>query len=345
MNNCLQKIVCYVVMVLVFLFQPVSVQAESNFEIHFLDVGQGDSAIIICDDRCMLIDGGESGYSSLVFSYLTDTLGIEHIDYMIATHPHDDHIGGLSAALNACTVGEIYSSVSEYESKAFSSFVKYVVKQGKELVQPVVGDTIQLGTSTVQFLAPLYEYADTNNNSIVVRIVYGNTSFILTGDAEVESLYDITNTQYDLSSTLYKVGYHGSQTGTIGAFLEKVHPQYCIISVGEHNEYGHPDEKIIEQLQTLGAVVYRTDMHGHIICRSDGKTLTFETQHMVPLVDLAEDKTESDDSEYVGNRNTKKFHYAECSSVSDMKDNNKVFFDNRNDAVSKGFTPCKRCNP
>lgn len=148
MNNCLQKKVCYVVMALVFLFQPVSVQAESNFEIHFLDVGQGDSAIIICDDRCMLIDGGESGYSPLVFSYLTDTLGIEHIDYMIATHPHDDHIGGLSAALNACTVGEIYSSVSEYESKAFSSFVKYVVKQGKELVQPVVGDTKQLGTST-----------------------------------------------------------------------------------------------------------------------------------------------------------------------------------------------------
>lgn len=241
MNSRLQKIVCYLVMALVVLFQPVSVQAESNFEIHFLYVGQGDSAIIICDDCCMLIDGGESVYSSLVFSYLANTLGIEHIDYMIATHPHDDHIGGLSADLNACTVGEIYSPVFKYESKAFSSFVKYVAKQGKELVKPVVGDTMQLGSSTVQFLAPLYEYTNTNNNSIVVRIVYGNTSFILTGYAEVESLYDISNTQYDLSSNLYKVGHHGSQTGTNGTFLEEVHPQYCIVSVGKHNEYGHPD--------------------------------------------------------------------------------------------------------
>ena len=336
---------------------------ESGFSIHFIDVGQADAAVILCDGEVLMIDGGNVGDSSLIYSYLTRTLGLDHIDYMIGTHAHEDHIGGLAAALNACTVGRVYSPVTAYDSEAFRDFKRYAENQVGSLTIPRVGDSFNVGSATVQFLSPVYQYDDTNDTSIVVRIVYGNTSFLFTGDAGWEPEHDMVESGYDLTATLLKVGHHGSNTSSSYVFIREIMPQYAVISVGEGNAYGHPTEDTLSRLRDAGATVYRTDLQGNIICYSDGNSLTFVTEKDATAdVDNmgetvwgwgvpAEDEQaaivpdETIEAPYIGNRNSKKLHYADCPSVDDMKDKNKVEFYSRDEAINQGYEPCKRCNP
>ena len=158
------------VLLILLCFCAQNAQAESGFEIHFLDVGQADAAIVICDSEVLMIDGGNAADSSMVYAYLTKVLGLEYIDVIVATHPHEDHIGGLSAALNACEAGMIYSPVKLYDGKAFLSLTKYAGLQGNELYVPEAGESFALGEAEVRFLSPAKEYDEENNNSIVLRI-------------------------------------------------------------------------------------------------------------------------------------------------------------------------------
>lgn len=255
--------------------------AESGLEIHFLDVGQADAAILMCDGEVMMIDGGNPGDSSFIYSYLKNILQITHIDYMIASHPHEDHIGGLSGALNACTVGKVYSPVLEYDSRAFRSLKKYTEKQGLELNIPVHGESFQLGSAEVQILGPLRVYTSMNDQSIIVRIVYGETSFLFCGDAEWDAEHDLVDSGYCLDSTLIKAGHHGSETSSCYVFIREVMPEYAVISVGEGNSYGHPSEATLSRFRDAGVEVHRTDVEGTIICHSNGEMLTFWVEHMV----------------------------------------------------------------
>ncbi len=356
-------------MILAMLCQTSAIGEESGFCIHFIDVGQADAAVIICDGEVLMIDGGNTADSSLIYSYLTRTLGLEHIDYMIGTHAHEDHIGGLAGALHACTVGTVYSPVTDYDSEAFQDFKRYAEEQVGSLTIPSVGHTFNVGSATVQFLSPAYQYADTNDTSNVVRIVYGNTSFLFTGDAEWESEHDMVDSDYDLSATLLKVGHHGSDTSTSYVFLREIMPQYAVISVGEGNSYGHPTEDTLSRLRDADVTVYRTDLQGDIICYSDGNSLTFVTEKDAPAAEMGtagkvssaissifgnssymdepEDviPDETGEAPYIGNKNSKKLHYAECSSVDDMKDKNKVEFYSRDEAINQGYDPCGRCKP
>lgn len=279
MKRIYKTSIAIVISVMLMLFCTMaSAINKCNFAIHFIDVGQADAAVIICDNEVLMIDGGNAADSSLIYSYLTNTLGIKHIDYMIATHAHEDHVGGLAGALNACTVGKVYSPVIHYDSRAFESLVKYAHKQGVELIVPAVGDVFSVGSADVQILSPAYMYADTNDTSIVARIVYGKTSFMFTGDAGWEPEHDMVDSGYDLSATLLKVGHHGSDTSTSYVFLREIMPQYAVISVGEDNSYGHPTDDVLSKLRDADVTVYRTDLHGDIICYSDGETLSFETE-------------------------------------------------------------------
>lgn len=250
--------------------------SDSNFEIHFLDVGQADSTLIICDNKSMLVDGGNVEDSSFLYSYLKKN-EIKHLDYVIATHSHEDHVGGLPGALNFATFDNVYSPTLSYDSKAFNNFSKYVQLQGKEIVIPKDNDNFNLGSALVTILA-CNSYEEINNTSIVLKIVYKNTSFLLMADAEREVEELLLTKDLDLSSTLLKIGHHGSDTSTTYPFLREVMPSYGIISVGENNPYYHPHKSTLSKLNNANIKVFRTDMQGTIICKSDGNNLTFVTE-------------------------------------------------------------------
>lgn len=257
--------------------QTVPVPEDSSFAVHFIDVGQADCALVMCDGAYMLIDGGNAEDSDLVFSYLK-TRGIDHLDYMVATHAHEDHIGGLSGAAYAATVGTALSPVTEGTTKVFKNLVKSLEKQNVTLTVPSVGDTFSLGSAQVEVLGPVQEYDEPNDTSIVLRIQYGGTSFLFTGDMESTAEADLVESGARLSATVLKVGHHGSSSSTSYRFLREVLPDYAVISAGTDNKYGHPTEATLSRLEDAEAQIYRTDLHGTVIAESDGTTVIFHTE-------------------------------------------------------------------
>ncbi len=314
----------------------------SSFQVHFIDVGQADSALVICDGHYMLIDGGNAGDSDLVYAYL-ERHGAERLDYMVASHAHEDHIGGLSGALNYAKVGTALCPVTEHSSKVFENMVKYLEEQGKSLTVPAPGDRFSLGSAQVEILGPVKEYDDTNDTSIVLRIDYGETSFLFTGDMETGAEEDLIQSGADLEATVLKVGHHGSDTSTGYQFLREVMPKYGVISVGEGNKYGHPSDEVLSRLRDAGTEVYRTDMQGHVIAESDGKTVTFRTEK--EAVTSTNPTGGPPQQTYVGNAGTKKFHRPDCASAKDIQKENRVEFGARSQAVLEGYEPCGRCDP
>jgi len=307
-----------------------------GFEIHFLDVGQADSILVRCGDAAMLVDGGNVDDGSIVYAYLQQE-GLEYLDYVVCTHAHEDHCGGLAAALNYAGAGTIYAPVTEYDTKAFSDVIRYAEAQGNFLTVPEPDTVFALGNATVTVLGPRYEYEDTNNTSIVLRIEYGETSFLLTGDAETLSEHDILDAGCQVASTVLKVGHHGSSTSTSYRWLDAVMPEYAVIPVGTDNSYGHPHDEVMSRLSDAGIPVYRTDTMGTIICFSDGENVTFVTGNSI----LPESPAPR--SAYIGNVNSKKFHKPDCSGLP--AEENRIFFSGRSDAVEAGYTPCGTCDP
>lgn len=248
----------------------------SFLEAHFIDVGQGDGALIECDGEYMLIDGGTADQSDKIYSYLQNE-GISNLDYLVCTHAHADHVGGLSAPLNTMTVETVFAPVTETDSKAYTNFQKGVANQGLTIVHPNQGDTVSLGNSTVMFLGPVTEdVEDLNNTSIVLRIDHGNNSFLFTGDAEREEEETLLNSGCNLKADVLKVGHHGSESSTTYPFLREVMPTYAVISCGKNNSYGHPDEATLSKLHDAEAQVLRTDEQGDIVIVSDRNNLYVE---------------------------------------------------------------------
>lgn len=318
-------------------------EGEGGIQVHFIDVGQADSALVVCDGHYMLIDGGNAEDSDLVYSYL-ERHGARHLDCMVATHAHEDHIGGLSGALNYATVEvAAFCPVTEYSSKVFENMVRYLGEQGKSLTVPEPGDKFTLGSAQVEILGPVKEYDDTNNTSIVLRIGYGEVSFLFTGDMETEAERDLLDSGADVRATVLKAGHHGSDTSTSYRFLREVNPKYTVISVGEGNSYGHPGQEVLSRFRDAGVEVYRTDMQGHVIAESDGKTVTFRTEKEAAT---ATNPTGNFTLQtYIGNTGTKKFHLPDCASAKNIQEDKRKVFLSRFQAVLEGYEPCGRCKP
>ena len=328
--------------------------SEHSFEVHYINVGQADAALVLCDDKSMLIDGGNAADSDLIYTYLKNQ-NITELDYIICSHAHEDHVGGLSAPLATLTVGNVYAPKTESDIKAYQNFKKKASEQNLTIKNPAPGSSIPFGSSTVEFFGPITENADDqNNNSIVMKIIYGDTSFLFTGDAEREEEQEILSAGYDLSATVLKVGHHGSANSTTYPFLREVMPKYAVISVGSGNSYGHPTEDTLSRLRDAEVAVYRTDLQGDIIVKSDGQNVSVTTQKNKnaktnPTVKpKSEQPRESVDysqnaQTYIGNKNTKKFHYPSCYSLP--KEKNRVYLSSREEAISDGFSPCGNCNP
>jgi competence protein ComEC len=232
--------------------------------------------------------------------------------------------------------------VTEFDSRAFANFVKYLGEQGKSITVPSPGDTFSLGGADIQILAPLNPSDEPNNTSIVLKLTYGDVSFLFTGDAEREEEAEILEAGYDLSATVLKVGHHGSETSTSYPYLREIMPQYAVISCGTGNSYGHPREETLSKLRDADVTLFRTDLQGTITATSDGKTVTFTTERNSttqtnPTVVTAEE------AYYIGNVNSHKFHRPDCSGLPDEK--NRVTLDTRETAIEEGYEPCGICKP
>ena len=252
-------------------------QSADDFKIRYIDVGQADASLISCGGKHMLIDGGNRDDSSRIVAILKNE-NISHLDYIICSHAHEDHVGGLSGALNAVTIGQVFCSVNEYDSATFNNFVKYTKAQGLSVDIPYPGQSLELGNANVLFLGPVDQYEDTNNQSLVVKIFYGDTSFLFTGDMEILSETAMLDENIDVSCDVLKVAHHGSSSSTGYRFLYESMPEYAVISVGKDNSYGHPHDEVLSRLEDAEITVFRTDVNGDIVASSDGKNIVFELQ-------------------------------------------------------------------
>ena len=246
---------------------------ENDFEVHFIDVGQGDSELIICDGEAMLIDGGPSKSSSVVYTYLKKR-NITELKYMIATHTDEDHIGGLSGALNYANVHEAFCSEGESDTRAWKSFVKYLGQEGVTLQIPENNTKLKLGSADVSMYLPENRGDHDDNWSIVTRVTYGDTSFLFTGDCTGDEEKVLLSSGVTLGSDVLKVAHHGSKSSSSQKFLNKVSATYAIISCSKDNNYGHPHEETLDRLEKAGAIIYQTKEKGDIVFSSDGKEVS-----------------------------------------------------------------------
>ena len=318
-------------LILLLLLLPVTACAE--LEAHFVDVGQGDCCILVCDGEAMIVDGGQAQASEIVYDYAVNHLGITDWKAVVATHPDNDHICGLIPLFDVCSVQTfIAPTMKALNANAYPQLLSRVEDENCAFIIPKWGETFPLGSAEVTMYPG--NGSSANGKSIVLKIRYGDTSFLLTGDMDSENEKDILAMGIDVQADVLKVAHHGSSESSSFDFLRAVSPEYAVISVGKDNEYGHPTDTVIDRLITVGAAIHRTDFDGNIVFTSDGTALQIET------IAARERKTV-----YIGNWKSKKLHYPDCGSVSDMMEWNKVEFTNREDAIAQGYVPCRRCDP
>ena len=323
--------------------QPSAVPASGDgLMVHFLDVGQADCALLECGGEFMIIDGGNVDDGQLVISYLQQQ-GVEELEAVICSHAHEDHVGGLPSVLAVYPTKAVYAPTKTYSSRCFDDFVYYADQQRQEIILPQPGDTMSLGGAEITVLGPTQSYADPNDTSIILKVVYGETSFLFTGDMEVTAendMLDYWGSRMDWNVDVLKVGHHGSDTSTGYRFLYEVDPEYGVISVGKDNSYGHPHKEPLSRLQDAGVALLRTDQLGAVVAVSDGKEITFTwgNQNAQPE-DMEPGETVA--QTFIGNKNSKKFHSPDCSSLP--KEENRVLFGSYQEATDAGYEPCGGC--
>jgi len=314
--------------------QVISPSGENNLVVHFIDIGQGDSIFIqLPNGQTSLIDGGSKIYEDTLCDYLTK-LGVKKIDYLVATHPHEDHIGGLPKVIKQFDIGKIYMPDKTSNTKIFEELLNEIKSKGLHITVGHGGDKIAEDDEfSYDIFAPNNDdYGEINNYSIVTKIQFKGVSFLFTGDAENISEKEMIDKNYDLKSDILKVGHHGGRTSSTKEFLEEVMPKYAVISAGKDNMYNHPHKETLDRLKAIGAQVYRTDESGTVIVTTDGSNIKIST---------VKSKSDSQDKVFIGNKNTKVYHSEDCGSLP--KEENRVYFNTKEEAEKSGYKPHGKC--
>lgn len=257
----------------------IPLASENELAVSFLDVGQGDAVLLYDSDRYLLIDTGpQEAWDDLKQDL--DDRGVRTLEYLVLTHPHADHIGCAIQILNEYGVKKILMPDAQTNTRTFEKLLDTIIAQKIPVEKALAGNEFTFGNAKLSILSPekTTDVSSLNNASVVLRAVFGTTSFLFTGDAEAEVESAILNSGYTVRSDVLKVAHHGSNSSSTKAFLKAVRPQIAVISVGEGNSYGHPKSQVLSRLQELNASIYRTDQNGTVTILSDGTTLSVTTE-------------------------------------------------------------------
>lgn len=314
-------------------------EVDNQLKVHFINVGQGDSTFIeLPNGKNVLIDGGTRSNGQTVLEYLND-LKVETIDYLIATHPHEDHIGGLVNVVKKYNIGKIYMPDKAHTTIVFEDLLLVIQEKGYSIKKAQAGDVLfeEEGLS-MKILAPSgMSGSNLNNYSVANRLVFGDTAFIFTGDAEQKSEKDMVESGYDLEADVLKIGHHGGDTSSISSFLSAVNPDYGVISAGENNQYGHPHANVMNRLADHGIRTFRTDQDGTIIASSDGETIEFNEKE----TGIAKTRPNVDEEIEVYRTDTgSKYHRGDCHTLKQSK----VAIPLK-EAKEEGLEACGICKP
>ena len=330
-------------------------EMQGELKVHFINVGQADSILIQQGESAMLIDAGNNADSKLVVAYIEDQ-GIKRLDYVIGTHPHEDHIGGLDAVINSFEIGKVVMPGASNTTDAFEDVLLAIQNQGLKIAKAVAGNEYPLGQAYVTIIGPvLSSFDDLNDSSVVCIVRFGSTSFLFAGDAETASENAMISKGFDLDADVLKIGHHGSSSSTSGAFLDAVSPLAAVISAGQDNDYGHPTMQTLDRLKSAGIELYRTDLAGTILATSDGKSISFnvkssygspgETEPAETTIKQTTAATTaptgggSAETVYITETGSK-YHRDGCRYLAKSK-----IEISKAEAIAQGYGPCSVCDP
>lgn len=309
-----------------------------NLIVNYINVGESDCVLIQSDKHNMLIDAGNNDDGDDIVKYL-NTKKVKELDYIICTHPHADHIGGMDDVVKSVTVDKAIMADLTNDTETYRDLEKSIQEKKIPVVDPNVGNKYVLGKAFFTIIGPTERNtSNINDNSVAIRLINGKTSFIFIGDSEKEEIEDILKNKINLDSDVYMCGHHGSDTSTTAELLDRVTPKYAIISVGKNN-YGHPGDNTLALLAKDKIATYRTDENGTITAISTGTKITFNAR--ATKLDYIQNQVSNvnDNIVYVTKTGTK-YHRADCPMLKSSKIEMTL-----KEAKAKGYTPCNKCNP
>jgi len=353
--------------------QKAFAAGKSTMKVHYIDVGQGSAVLVQSGSHFMLVDGGDRDASSKVVSYLKRQK-VKKLDYVVVSHYDADHLNGVVGALNVFPVKRVIAPDYTTDSRVYQSYCNIIAQKKIATTRPKVGAKYSLGKAKFTILAPnRSSYTNENDYSVALKLVNGRNRFVITGDAETESEYEMLSGKQSLSCDVYMAGHHGSANASSEKFLQAMKPKYTVISCGADNKYGHPAQGAMSRFKAIGTKIFRTDQQGTIIATSNGSSIkwnkspsrlwSYREYGSSSLIAADGSKSQISGSKntsggttaqgsvpvlakgqkYIGNINSKKFHLPSCSGLPYEK--NRVYFKSIAAAHKAGYSPCGLCHP